>query len=77
MNIKGMFRTLSLRKKCPYSVFFCSVFSRIRTQYGNSICKFPYSIRMPENTDQENSEYGHFLLSASNIHEGAETAKSC
>ena len=26
--------TLSLRKKCPYLEFFWSIFSRIRTEYG-------------------------------------------
>ena len=27
----------------------------------------PYSVRMRENTDQKNSEYGHFLHSAQNF----------
>ena len=27
--------TFQLRKKCPYSEFFSSVFSRIRTEYGD------------------------------------------
>ena len=35
----------SLREKCPYSEFFWSVVSRIRTKY---------SVRMPKNTDQNN-----------------------
>ena len=43
--------------KCPYSEFFWFVFSRIWTE----ILRFsPYSVRMRENTDQKNSEYGHF-----------------
>ena len=42
--------TLALREKCPYSEFFV-------------VRIFPYFVRMRENTDQENSEYGHFLLS--------------
>ena len=42
---------------------FWSVFSRIRTEYGEILRIFPYSIRMRENTDQNNSEYGHFLRS--------------
>ena len=46
----------SLREKCPYSEFFWSVFSRIRTKYGED----PYSVRTWENTDQKNSEYGQF-----------------
>ena len=32
---------LTLREKCPYSEFFCSVFSRIRTAYGDT----PYLLR--------------------------------
>ena len=43
-----------------YSEFFWSVFSRIRTECGDLLCKFPYSVLMRENTDQKNSEYGHF-----------------
>ena len=54
---------LSLREKCPYSKLFWSVFSRIRTEYGQILRIFPYSDRMRENTDQNNSEYGHFLRS--------------
>ena len=44
----------SLREKCPCSELIWSVFSRIRTEYGNICCK---------NSDQNNSEYGHFLRS--------------
>ena len=55
-------RTLStillLREKFPYSEFFWSVFVvylvRIRRFSGR------YSVQMLENTDQKNSEYGHF-----------------
>ena len=50
-----------LRKKCPYSEFFWSAFSRIRTEYGDLLHKSPYSIQMPKSMDQKNSEYGHFL----------------
>ena len=53
---------LALPEKCPYSKLFWSVFSRIRTEYGEI---FPYSVRMGENTDQYNSNYGHFLHSVS------------
>ena len=49
---------LLLRKKCPYSELFWSVFSRIRTEYGEIRSISQYSIRMRENTDQENPEYG-------------------
>ena len=51
---------LSLREKCSYLEFFWSVFSHIRTEYGEILRVSPYSIRMRENTDQKNSEYGHF-----------------
>ena len=55
--------THTLRKKCPYSELFRSVFSHIRTQYGEIKSIFPYSVRMQENTDKNNSEYGHFSRS--------------
>ena len=48
-----------LRKKCPYSELLWSVFSRIRTEYGEIIRISLYSVRMRENTDQNNSEYRH------------------
>ena len=47
--------------KTPYSEFFWSVFSRIRTEYGDLLIKSPYSVRMRENADQENSGYRLFL----------------
>ena len=54
----------SLRKRiqirfthCVKSVqmrsFFWSVFSRIRTEYRDLLCKSPYSVRMRENKNQE------------------------
>ena len=47
------------------SVFevFWSVFSRIRTEYGEIRSISSYSVRMRENTDQINSEYGNFSRS--------------
>ena len=47
------------------SVFgvFWSVFSGIRTDYEDLQSKSLYSIRMWENTDQKNSEYGLILRS--------------
>ena len=51
-------------KKCPYSELFWSVFPRIRTEYGEIRTISMYSVQMWENTDQNNSEYGHFLGSA-------------
>ena len=71
----------SLRKNCPYSELFWSVFSRIRTEYGEI-----RSIQF-ENTDQNNSEYEHFSRSdqehsrgvfwtLSNIYNGFKNVKS-
>ena len=31
--------------------------------FGLNLCISPYSVRMRENMDQENSEYGHFSRS--------------
>ena len=53
----------ALRKKRPYSELFWSVFSRIRTEYGEIRTFSPYSVRMRENADRNNSEYGHFSRS--------------
>ena len=54
------FLNLSLRKKCPYSELFWSVFFPIRTEYGEIQSISPCSVRTRENMDQNNSEYGHF-----------------
>ena len=43
-------RPLALREKCPITEFFWSVFSRIRTEYGDLRSKF---VQMRENTDQK------------------------
>ena len=48
----------TLPKKCLYSEFFWSLFSRIEYEEKRSIS--PYSVRMWANTDQKNSEYRHF-----------------
>ena len=55
--------TLPLRKRCPYSKFFWSVLSCMRTEYGEIRSISPCSVQMRENKDQKNSEYGHFLRS--------------
>ena len=47
-------------EKCPYSEFFLSVFSRIWTEYAEILRISLYSVRMFENKDQKNSEYGYF-----------------
>ena len=52
----------SLREKCPYLELFWFIFSRIRTEYGEIHRISPYSVRIRENADQNDSEYGHFLL---------------
>ena len=43
-----------MRKKCPHSEFFWSLFSRMRTEYGDLLGKSPYSARMRENMDEKN-----------------------
>ena len=53
----------TLRKKCAYSELFWSIFSRIRTEYWEILLISPYSVRMQENGDQNNSESGHILRS--------------
>ena len=55
--------SITLPEKCPYLDFFWSVFSPIRTEYGEILHISPYSVRMRENTDQKNSKYGHFSRS--------------
>ena len=54
---------MALRKKCPYSELFWSAFSRTWTEYGEILRISPYSVRMRENADQNNSENGHFSRS--------------
>ena len=50
----------TLRKRCPYSESLWSAFSRIWSEYGEIRSISPYSVRMQENADRNNSEYGHF-----------------
>ena len=54
---------ISRHKKCSYSEFFWPVLSRIRTEYGDILCKFSHSVQMWENTNQKNSECKHYLRS--------------
>ena len=49
---------------CTYSELFSSAFSRNWTEYGEILRISPYSIRMRENVDQNNSKYRLFLRSA-------------
>ena len=58
---KDWHKTIVLRRKCPYSELFWSVCFRIRTEIVSEMFRIsPYSVRMRENADQNNSEYGHF-----------------
>ena len=58
--LKLKIKMLIMRKKCPYSELFRSAFSRIRTEHGEIRNISSYSVRMWQNADQNNSEYGHF-----------------
>ena len=60
-------KCFGLREMCPYSELFWSAFSSIRTAYGEIFRISPYSVRMRENTGQNNSEYGHFLGSIGKV----------
>ena len=52
--------SFTLRKKCFYSKLFWSAFFRIWTEHTEIRIISPYSIRMWENAEQNNSVYGHF-----------------
>ena len=54
---------VTLREKCLYSESFWSIFSHFRTENGEIVRISPYLFRIQENTDQNNSEYEHFLCS--------------
>ena len=62
---------INVSRHCVKSVqirsFFWSVFSCIRTEYGDLRSGSPYSVRMQENTDPKNSVFGHFLRSYENF----------
>ena len=57
--------------------FFWSVFSCIRTEYGEIRSISSHSVQMRENTDQNHSEYGHFLRSDSHHIEATLPAFNC
>ena len=65
-NFTLIFRYSTLRKKCPYSELFWPAFSCILTKYGEILS--PYSFRMRENADQNDSEYGHFSRNGYSTH---------
>ena len=54
---------MALREKCPYSELFWSIFSRIRTEYGEIRSISPHPVQMRENANQINSKYAQFLHS--------------
>ena len=56
--------TFALREKRPYSELFWSAFSRIQNEYGEILSISLFSVRLRENVDQNNYEYGHSLRSA-------------
>ena len=46
-------RVLHCVKHAQIRSFLWSVISRIRTEYGEILCIYPYSVQMRENTDQK------------------------
>ena len=59
------FKGLIVYEKCPYLELFWSLFYHIRTEYGEILHISLYPVRIQQNTDQNNSKYGHFLCSVS------------
>ena len=50
----------TLREKRPYLELLLSVYSHIRTEYGEIRSISPYLVQKRENADQNSFEYGHF-----------------
>ena len=63
--IKRVYRKLSRNFHCVKSVPIRRHSGSYFPEFGLNTMRhvYPYSIRMQENTDQNNSEYGHFLRS--------------
>ena len=59
---------MELREKCPNTEFFWSLFSHIRTEYGELLSISPYSVRMRENTDQKNFCIWTLFTQCSTVH---------
>ena len=59
----AIFKSAKQYSNLPYSELFWSVFTLIWTEYGEILRIFPYSVRMRENVDKNNSKYGHFSRS--------------
>ena len=51
-KIWNLWRSFTLREKCPYSKFSWHVFSRIWNEYGEILPISPYSVQMRVITDQ-------------------------
>ena len=62
-NLKKFVETLHCVKSVRIRSCSGSVFSRIRTEFGEIRSISPYSVWMWENTDQNNSDYGYFSRS--------------
>ena len=61
-----LFTRQLLSKKYPYSDIFQPLFPHIQTEYriySANLHKFPYSVRIHQNTDHKYSEYKHYSCS--------------
>ena len=74
-SIKPFHTTYSLRKRCPYSELFYSVFLPHLLTFGLNTERYKVFLRiqsecgkMLKNADQNNSEYGHFLRSVISLY---------
>ena len=54
------FEAMHCVKSVQIRSIFWSVFSKIRTEYGEILRISPYSVRIRENTDQKILRFGHF-----------------
>ena len=61
VNLKHCVKSARIRS------VFRQYFPRIRTEYGETRSISPYLLQMRKNTDQENSEYGHYSRSEAYI----------
>ena len=57
--------------------FLWSVFLRIRMEFENLLFESPYSVRMLENTEQENSDFGQFSRSVFQLKLQQTTRSTC
>ena len=53
LQCKSMTGFYILREKCPNTEFFLVLISHIRTEYADLRSKYPYSVRIGENTNQK------------------------